>query len=789
MPGPKYPEYLAPSDEEVPIEDQPYVVVDSPIALSLGYVADSDPEEDSEDGPVDYPADGGDGDDDDSSDDDEEEEEASEEEEAEEEEEEHLAPADSVVAPVVDHVPSFEETEPFETDESAATPPSPPACHTTARISIRPEAPMPFPSEDEVERLLALPPPPLISLSPPSIEERLARCLAAPVLPSSPLPIVPHSLFIPPPVDHREDIPEAELPPRKRLCLTTLTSRYEVGESSTAAPRPTGGHGIDYGISSIQAFIPSLSKVTQGHFKLGFGFHYETVRLLDQEALASREALAHSAGLSSAVHYELQAYRTHTQMQDYHISSQESLMTTLIAQVSSLQGQLSVALGQIQALQAIDQTHADDPEGAASTNNMPPRRSSATARDVAARAAAAIATAATSMTIVAVEQLIEARVSVALANHETIRNSTNGHGDGSHNSDTGTRGTVRTPRECTNKDFLNCKPLTFKGTKGVVVLSQWFEKMDTVENQVKFATCNFLGNALTWWNSHMKTLTQDVAYAMDWKALKKMMTVKYCPKGEIKKLEIKVWNLKVKGTDVASYTLRFQELALMCGRMFHEESDREFTHFNCLFISCTDVWKDDTTRNRNELEKYVGGLPDMIRGNVMSYQPKTMEKATEFDNDQMDQKVLTIAERQAEQKRKLEFNAGNNQGHQQQNKRQSTGRAYTAGPSAAEAHFRGPSGPIESNPYHHEPFKLPARGKRYVVDDLSGLTIPTWNFSSQVDHGAFNIRKKLIGMYWQTTNPNLFWGTDRIMPPRRLLLLNVTSGLVLISSFVLAILK
>ncbi|GKA36734.1 hypothetical protein Tco_0723299, partial [Tanacetum coccineum] len=110
---PEYPEYLALSDEEVLVEDQPYAVADSPIALSLGYVADSDPEEDCEDGPVDYPADGGDGDDDDSSDDDEEEEEAS------KEEEEHLAPTDSVVAPVVDHVPSFEEIEPFETDESA----------------------------------------------------------------------------------------------------------------------------------------------------------------------------------------------------------------------------------------------------------------------------------------------------------------------------------------------------------------------------------------------------------------------------------------------------------------------------------------------------------------------------------------------------------------------------------------------------------------------------------------------------------------------------------------------
>ncbi|GJV29400.1 hypothetical protein Tco_1385848 [Tanacetum coccineum] len=189
MTGPEYPEYLAPSNEEVPMEDKPYAVADLPIALSPGYVADSDPEEEYKDGLVDYPANGGDGDDDDSFEDDEEEEEAS------EEEEEHLAPADSVVAPVVDHVPSSEEIEPFETDESAATPPSPPACRTTARISIRPEAPMPFPSEEEVERLLALPPPPpspLISLSPPSVEECHARRLTAPALPSSPLPIVPH---------------------------------------------------------------------------------------------------------------------------------------------------------------------------------------------------------------------------------------------------------------------------------------------------------------------------------------------------------------------------------------------------------------------------------------------------------------------------------------------------------------------------------------------------------------------------------------------------------------------
>ncbi|GJV72325.1 hypothetical protein Tco_1492320 [Tanacetum coccineum] len=57
-----------------------------------------------------------------------------------------------------------------------------------------------------------------------------------------------------------------------------------------------------------------------------------------------------------------------------------------------------------------------------------------------------------------------------------------------------------------------------------------------------------------------------------------------------------------------------------------------------------------------------------------------MKEAIKFANDQMDQKLITITERQAEQKRKLEYNAGNNQGYQQQNKRQNTRRAYTDGP-------------------------------------------------------------------------------------------------------------
>nr|GEV59813.1 putative reverse transcriptase domain-containing protein [Tanacetum cinerariifolium] len=201
MPEPIYPEYIPLEDEHILLaEEQPLPPVVSPTAESPGYVAKSDLEEyeddETEDGSVDYPMDEGDEGDDDDRDsfgynaDDKEE----------EEEEEHLAPADSAVI--------------IPTDELA-----------------------------EAERLLAMPTPspsPLTSLSPPSVGERLARCMTPAALPSPPLPL---SLYPPPSVDRRDDIPESEQPPRKRLCLSTLGSRYEVGESSTR------GRGVDYGFA------------------------------------------------------------------------------------------------------------------------------------------------------------------------------------------------------------------------------------------------------------------------------------------------------------------------------------------------------------------------------------------------------------------------------------------------------------------------------------------------------------------------------------------------------------
>ncbi|GKA59338.1 putative reverse transcriptase domain-containing protein [Tanacetum coccineum] len=104
----------------------------------------------------------------------------------------------------------------------------------------------------------------------------------------------------------------------------------------------------------------------------------------------------------------------------------------------------------------------------------------------------------------------------------------------------------------------------------------------------------------------------------------------------------------------------------------------------------------------NKIERYVGGLPDMIHGNIVASKPKTMQEAIEMATKLMDKRVSTIAERQAENKRKLENTSRNNQNQQQQqNKRQNTDREYTAGSSDKKPY--GGSRPLCSKcNYHHD---------------------------------------------------------------------------------------
>ncbi|GJT26638.1 hypothetical protein Tco_0906913 [Tanacetum coccineum] len=248
---PVYPEFMQPEDEILPAEEQPLPATDSPTADSPDYIPEGD-----------------DGDDEDEPSDDDEDEEVNI--EADDEEGEHPVHADSTAVALlaVEHAPSAEETELFETDESAAAPPPHLAYRITSRISIRDETPISLPPREEVERLLAMPTPPSSPLSPwssplPQISSPpLPVSSLVPVLspspPASPIRLLgyraamirlraeaastSHSLPLPP----LSPIPAPT--PSPPLLLPSTNRREDRPESSSAtAARPTGGLRANYG--------------------------------------------------------------------------------------------------------------------------------------------------------------------------------------------------------------------------------------------------------------------------------------------------------------------------------------------------------------------------------------------------------------------------------------------------------------------------------------------------------------------------------------------------------------
>nr|GEY62883.1 putative reverse transcriptase domain-containing protein [Tanacetum cinerariifolium] len=163
-----------------------------------------------------------------------------------------------------------------------------------------------------------------------------------------------------------------------------------------------------------------------------------------------------------------------------------------------------------------------------------------------------------------------------------LSSSCHSNGDGSHSLDGDNKRNVQTACPCFYADFMKCQPLNFKGTKG------------------------------------------PAAYTMTWEILKKKMIDKYCPHGEIKKLEIELWNLKVKGNDVPTYTDRFQELTLICTKF--------------------------VTNETKKIDTYISGPPDNIYGSVKASKPKTLDETIELANELMDQKLRIYAESQTKER-------------------------------------------------------------------------------------------------------------------------------------------
>ncbi|GKD08195.1 putative reverse transcriptase domain-containing protein [Tanacetum coccineum] len=214
------------------------------------------------------------------------------------------------------------------------------------------------------------------------------------------------------------------------------------------------------------------------------------------------------------------------------------------------------------------------------------------------------------MTPEAIKELINRQVEEALAAHEATcaTNALETENQSQNGSDDeNVRCDRPVARECTYQNFMKCQPLNLKGTEGV------------------------------------RTIGTEAAFSMSWGELMKLITEVYCPRNKIQKMETELWNLTVKNNDLSAYTQRFQELTMMCTKMVPKEEDR--------------------------VEKFIGGLPDNIQGNVIAVEPTRLQDAVQIANNLMDKKLKGYAVKNAENKRRLNNNYGNNRGQQPSLKR------------------------------------------------------------------------------------------------------------------------
>ncbi|GKC50225.1 hypothetical protein Tco_1072970, partial [Tanacetum coccineum] len=111
-----------------------------------------------------------------------------------------------------------------------------------------------------------------------------------------------------------------------------------------------------------------------------------------------------------------------------------------------------------------------------------------------------------------------------------------------------------TARKCTYKEFMSCQPFYFNGTEGAVGLIRWFERTESVfshsncteDCKVKFATSTLIEDALPWWNYYAKPIGIEQVDKIAWTELKRLLTNKYCPRTEVRKMEDEFYNLVVK---------------------------------------------------------------------------------------------------------------------------------------------------------------------------------------------------------------------------------------------------
>ncbi|GJU37276.1 reverse transcriptase domain-containing protein [Tanacetum coccineum] len=470
-----------------------------------------------------------------------------------EEEEEHPTPADSIV-----HVARL---------LAISTPPSSPLSLWSSPLPQIPSLPLP-------PILLPLPiSPQLPQISSPPLPVSSPVLVLSPLPPASPIRPLgyraamirlrveaassSHSLPLPQPIilshtrpdepssgtppmhllstDRRADRPEVTLPPRKRLGIA-LGPRYEVRESSSAAARPARGLRADYG------FVATMDREIRHDLERDVGYGItdswdEIVETMQGEpASADTELGQHMTEFETRVRQDTDEIYT-------RLDDEQTERRLLASRLNMLFRDRRVHACTARLIEAEARMFREawgrsmDASDLARSEVMSLRTTVLAQQSEIRELQSADRRRQTVITkMLAADHKRQAMIDQGVTAALAARDANRGtNGDDSHNSRIGVRRTERAAHE--------------------------------FENQVKLATCTLHSVALTLWNTHAKTVGQDAAY--------------------------------VKGTDLKSYTQRFQELALLCGRMFLEESYK--------------------------IEKYVGGLPDMIYGSVVASKPQTMQ--------------------------------------------------------------------------------------------------------------------------------------------------------------------
>ncbi|GKA32309.1 reverse transcriptase domain-containing protein [Tanacetum coccineum] len=134
------------------------------------------------------------------------------------------------------------------------------------------------------------------------------------------------------------------------------------------------------------------------------------------------------------------------------------------------------------------------------------------------------------------------------------------------------------------------------------------------EDIVTFATGTLTDDAFSWWNAYAQPMGIEQANQITWNKLKRLLTNKYYPRTEIKKIEDECYGLTVNGSDLKTYIRRIQELAVLCRNM--------------------------VPNTEKLMEAFIGGLPQSIEGNVTASKPQTLEEATNIAHRLMDQIIM-----------------------------------------------------------------------------------------------------------------------------------------------------